>query len=108
MVVRALCESKQLPTTLNNFERDRKKSQELCQPRAITTSLNWLVPVRNPAAEHAEQFCLLCYQPKPMLISISARMHVLTLMYPCRAHSRTRTILLHCRYECSQTTLTLH
>ena len=92
--------------SLNNLRSNQKQKRKpnkrsgpgVALAAWITQMLHWFAQVRCPSAEHAERFCLLCRQPKPILISLSARTLELTPKYPCRARPRKRTNYLrsHC------------
>ena len=62
---------------------------------------------RDPFAEHGVRFCLLCCQPKPFPLSLSARTLEPTLRHPCRPRPRNGTSYqrTHCRFATGTPTL---
>ena len=62
---------------------------------------------RDPFAEHGVRFCLLCCQPKPFPLSLSARTLKPTLRRPCRPRPRNGTSYqrTHCRFATGTPTL---
>ena len=62
----------------------RKKRPGVAQTARVTSEVLLSTQAHYPSTEHTERFCLLCFQPRPLLTSLSARWPELPLKTPCR------------------------
>ena len=60
------------------------KRPGVAQTARFTSEVLLPTQAHYPSTEHAERFCLLCFQPRPLLTSLSARWPELPPKSPCR------------------------